>query len=135
VNALNVFPPEKHGNGGTECRREGIVGEVIQGMVEVYRNVVQKADKVLAGNHRAQRARKYIVEQQCRYRKLGQRPTHGAPHHAIHAAAHEHAGGLDIQHANAVREQHDRENEPGRALANDLLGVAAHVISRRAKVR
>lgn len=43
-------------------------------------------------------------------------------------AAHKHAAGLDIDGADGVTEQHDRENEPGGTLADNFFGVAPGIV-------
>src|SRR5205814_10671127 len=61
------------------------------------------------------------------------RPWPGAPRDKRHRERT--CCGLDIKRANAVREQHDRENEPGRALADHLFRIATHVVGGGAEVR
>ena len=108
--------------------------EKTSGMMNISAHILDETRQVLARRNCADRAGKHIVEQQRRNRKLSQRSAHRLFDYAINAAANEHAAGLDIQSPDAVAEQHHRENEPGSALADDFLSVAASVISRRGKV-
>ena len=127
VDALQVLPPEvQHDQDGASG------GEVVlvkaNGVAEVAAQFFDESGEVLASGDGADRPCQHVIEQQRRDRELGQRGAHGLFHHAVHAAAHEHAAALDVHGAHRVAEQHDRQNEPRRALANHVLGIAAHVV-------
>ena len=107
----------------------------MQRAVHVHAHVLDEACQVLPGGNGADGAGQHIVEKQRRDRKLGQRSAHGFFDHAVNAAADEHAAGFDIERPHRIAEQHDAENEPGSAFADDFLGVAAGVISGRCQVR
>ena len=96
--------------------------------------VGEKTREVLARGHRADRAGQDVVEQQRRYRELGQRTAHGLLHHAVHAAAHEHRAGLDVYRPHRVAEKHHGQHEPRRTLADHLLRIAANIVGRRRQV-
>jgi len=66
--------------------------------------------------------------------KIRQRAAHRLFDHAIDTAAHEHAAALDIHGPHSVREQHDGKDEPGRGLADGLLGDSTRVERRRPEV-
>ena len=128
VDALRILPPEVDNDDDRNSCREVVVGET-QGTVEkVHPNILDKPREVLPGRNRADRAGQDVVEQQGRDRELGQGSPHGFFDDAIDAAAHEHAAGFNVKRPHGVAEQHDRENEPRCALADDFLGVAAGVI-------
>ena len=135
VHALDVLPPEIDGHhDGKDRGRTRSSGPCERRMAEVVESVGQEAREVLSGGDRADRAGQDVVEQQRRDRELGQRAAHRLLDHAVHAAAHEHGAGLDVEGAHRVAEEHDRQHEPGRALADDLFGVAAHVVGRRRQI-
>ncbi len=134
VHALSVLPPEINGDQDAEDRGKGVVVEIMKRVVEIDCGVLNEAGEVLSGDHGAERAGQDVIEEKRGDRELGEGSAHGPPHHAVNSAADEHAGGFDVERANAVREQHDREDEPGCALADDLLGVAANVVRGGAQV-
>ena len=102
--------------------------------MRVSEQLVQHANEILARRDAADRSGENVIEHQRRNGKLRQRSAQRFFHHAVHAAAHEHAAALDVHGANRVREQHDAENEPGSGLADELLGLTARVIGRRSEV-
>ena len=128
VHALRILPPEishhDHGQAGGEV----VVGKM-QRAVHVHAHVFDEAREVLAGGDGADGAGQDVVEEQGRDGELGQRAAHGLLDHAVDAAAHEHAARFDVERPHGIAEQHDREDEPGSALADDLFGVAAGVVS------
>ena len=80
------------------------------------------------------RPREHIVEHQGGHRELGQRPTHGFVDHFVHAAAHKHGTALDVDGAHRIREQHDRQDEPGGGFADGGFRDAADVVGARGKI-
>src|ERR1051325_3627979 len=106
-----------------------------QGMPTVLGYVFNKACEILTRNNRTDWARENVIKKKSRYRELSQRATHRLFDDAVNAAASEHAAGLDIKSPHRIAEQHDRQNEPGSALADDLLSVAAGVIRGGCQVR
>src|SRR4051794_23246496 len=50
VDALAVLPPKEHCDGSAKSCGEGIVGEVVQGMMQVLRDIVEKPNKILSSN-------------------------------------------------------------------------------------
>ena len=108
-------------------RNRDVVADVVEGVGE-------QSGKVQAGGHSADGAGQDVVEQQRRDGELSQLAAHGLLDHAIDAAANEHRAGFDVDGADGIAEQHDRQHEPGSALADNLLGVAADVVRRRREV-
>src|ERR1700678_3457520 len=133
MHTLDVFPPEIHHDQNGEAGGKVVFGKN-QGVVDVLADIFDEASEVLASRNGTDGASENVVEQQRRNRKFGQGTAHGLLDHAVHSSANKHAAGFDIQSAHTVTEQHDRENEPRGALADDLLGVTASVIRRRSKV-
>ena len=129
-----MFFHQKYSTIRTAKTAEKWSSEKTRGWWTYLADIFDEARQILPGRNGADGAGEHVVEQQRGHRKLGQRAAHGFLDYAVHAAAHEHAAGLDIESAHAVAEQHHRQNEPGGALADDLLGVTAGVISRRSKV-
>src|ERR1019366_920368 len=133
VNALEVLPPEvndhhyRKGGGERIVRNVNVVTEMMEG-------VGKKSSNVLACGYRADGAGENVVEQERGNRQLGQSPAHGLFDHPVDTPANEHRARLDVDGPNRVAEKHDRKHEPGSAFADDLLGVAAHVVRRRSKV-
>ena len=87
------------------------------------------------GRHAADRPGQHVVEQQRRDRQLRQRAAHRLLDDAVDAAAHEHRRALDVERPDGVGEEHHAEDEPGRGLADGLLGDAADVEGGRARGR
>ncbi len=98
------------------------------------RNVVHEADDVLTGRDRADRSGQHVVEQQRGHRELGQRTAHRLLDDAVHAAAHEHDGALEVDRPHAVRKEHHPEDEPRRGFADRFFRDAAGVERGRAEV-
>src|SRR5450631_1373737 len=135
VNALGVLPPEVDDDDDGQSGGKVVIGKIQVPMQVLPAKVLDKPRQVLPRRNRADGTRQDVVEQQGRDRELGQGPAHGLFDDAVDAAPHEHAAGLDVESPNGVAEQHDREYEPGSALADDLLGVAAGVVGRRGQIR
>src|SRR5437764_430967 len=98
-------------------------------MSGVAGDVLNEAREILARDYGADGAGQDVIEKQGRDRKLGERAAHRLLDYAIDATAGKHAARLDIERAHSIAEQHDREDEPGSALADDFLGIASGVIS------
>ena len=133
MHALGVLPPEVGHDDDRDAGREVVIGK-IQRAVQVHAHVLDEARQILARGDGADGASQNVVEEQGGDRELGESSAHGLFDDAVNTAAHEHAAGLDVQRPHGVAEQHDRKDEPGRALADDILGVAAGVISGRGQV-
>ena len=132
-NSLDVLPPEiQRGRHGEHFG--GRVGREREVNMAVRQQLVQQSRQVLAGGNAADGAGEDVVEHQRRNRKFRQRPAHRFLHHAIHAAAHEHAATFDVKLRNRVRQQHRCENEPGRGFSDELFGLASGVIRGRRQV-
>ena len=134
VDTLDVLPPEIDHHKDGKHRREAVLGKGGKRMSRVPANVLDQARQVLAGGNRADGAGQHIVEKQRGNGNLGQRPAHRLLDHAVHAAAREHAARLDIKSTDGIAEQHDRENEPGGALADDFFGIAAGIVGGRSEI-
>ena len=128
VHALGIFFPEVEHHNGAKRRRKAVLWKRMKGMTEIPRDIFDEARQILACSHGADRTSQYVIKKQRRDRDLGQRASHGFLYHAIDATSHEHAAGLDIQRPHRITEQHYRQNEPGRGLANNLLCVATSVV-------
>ncbi len=128
VHALGILPPEIEHHDYGQAGGEVIVGKM-QRAVHVHAHVFDEAREILACGDGADRAGQHVIEEQGRDGELGQSAAHGLFDYAVNAAAHEHAARFDIERAHGITEQHDRENEPGSALADDFFGVAAGVVS------
>ena len=100
------------------------------GFVEIVAHFIDQAGEIETRADAADRARQNVVEHQRRNGKLGQSAPHGLMHHAVDAAAHEHAAALDVNRADRVREQHDAQNEPGRRFADRSLRDPARIVRR-----
>ena len=131
--ALDVLPPEidRHHHG--KCGRRGVRIQ-LHARMRVGQHFVQQAAQVLARGNAADRAGQHVVEHQRGNGKFRQRAAHRFLHHAIHAAAHEHAAALDVNLRHGVGKQHGRENEPRSRLADELLRLATRVIGRGSQV-
>ena len=114
-------------------RRKMVLGEQ-QRMMQVLADIFDKTRQILARRDRADRAGENVVKQQRRDGEFRQRAPHGFLDHAIHAAPHEHGARFDVKRPHSIAEQHDGENEPGGALANHFLGIAAGVIGRGGQI-
>ena len=119
-----------HGEDGCEA----IFRKRLQGMTNIAGDVFDKTRQILPRRNRADGTGQHVVEEQGGNRNLGQSPAHGFFDHAVHPAAHKHAAGFDIQRPHRIAEQHDRKDEPGCALADDFLGIAAGVIGGGSQV-
>ena len=135
VDSLGIFPPEVNCDQRAEAGGKRVLGKVSERMAHVPSHVLNKARQVLACDHRADRTSQNVIEEQRRNRELGESPSHGLFDDAVNAAAHEHAARLDVQSTDGIAEQHDREDEPGCALADHLLSIAARVIGGGGQVR
>ena len=126
--ADDVLTPEiqRHDGGEDrgEVRRVDVNARVVKGLPEF----VNEAADVQPRADAADGAGQDVVEHQRRDGKFGQRAAHGFMNHAIDAAAHEHAATLDVDGADGVREQHDRQDEPGRGFSDGVFGDAAGVV-------
>src|SRR5262249_10144865 len=63
-----------------------------------------------------------------------QRPAHRLVNDLVDAAADEHRAALDIDRADRVGEQHDRQDEPGRGFADRRFGDSSYVVCARCEV-
>ena len=133
VNALDIVPPEvqRHDepkSGGEEIRRHA------RGEVHRFGRFIDQAAQVLAGADAADGAGEDVVEDQSGNRKAGHERTHGVAHHDIDAAAHEHAAAFHVHRAHGEAEQHDAQDEPGRAGADGLFSDSTSVEGRRREI-
>ena len=96
---------------------------------------VDQAREIKARAYCADGTGQYVVKQQSGDREFGCRAAHGITHNAVNAAAHKHAAALDIDCPHGIREQHDRQDEPGRGLAYGPLRDAANIICGRSQIR
>ena len=133
VHPLRVAPPEVHGDQDRHERRRRVHRQRMKAAGPAQQ-IVGEPDDVLPRRHAADRPGQHVVEQQRRHRQLRQRPAHRLLDDAVHAAAHEHRGALDVHGTHGVREQHHAEDEPRRRLADRLLGDAADVERRRPEI-
>ena len=134
VHALGILPPEIADHDDGQSRGEVVVGK-IQRAVQVDADVFDEARQVLASGDGADGAGQHIIEEQGGDGELGQASAHGFLDYAVDAATNEHAAGFNVERPDGIAEQHDGENEPGSALADDFLGVAAGIIGGRCEVR
>ena len=132
-NPLDILPPEIQRHQNRKERRRRICIQLVIDM-RVRQQFVQHPRKILPRRNAANRPRQHVVKHQRRDRDLRHRPAQRFFHHAVNAAAHKHAAALDIHGAHRVRKHHDRQNEPRRRLPDELLRLAAGVISRRSEV-
>ena len=95
---------------------------------------VQQPGDVEAGADPADRAGQHVIEQQRRHREFRQCPAQGLVNDLVDAAADEHRTALDVHRAHGVAEQHDRQDEPRRRLADCRFGDAAGIKCRAAQV-
>ncbi len=135
VNTLRILPPEVNRDQSAKCGGKGVFGEVGDGMARSPGNVLNKPGKILSGDHRADRSGEHVIEEQGRDREFSKRPAHGFLDHAVNTAADKHAARFDVERSHRIAEQHNSENEPGSALADDLFGIASGVVGGRCEVR
>ena len=133
VNSLDVLPPEIHRDHHAECSGKCVHRDMNR-VAKPRAQVLHEAGHVLSGGNGADGAGKNVVEQQRGDGELGQGPAHGFFHHAVDAAAYEHAAGFNIDSAHGVAEEHHSQNKPRRAFADHVFRVAANVVSRRRQV-
>src|ERR1700733_305853 len=95
---------------------------------EVLADLVDQAAQVQPRADAADRAGQHVIEHERGDGELRQSAAHGFVDDLVDAAAHEHAAALDVDGAYRVGEQHDRQDEPWRGLADGRLGDAADVI-------
>ena len=133
VNTPRIAPPEVDGDDDGDTGRDRAARQ-LDGHRTASEHVVQETHDVLARGHAADRARQDVVEEQCRHRQLRERAAHRLLDDAVHAAADEHRGTLDVQRTHGVRKDHDAEDEPGGGLPDGLLDNAADVERRRPEV-
>ena len=99
-----------------DCSRE----PVLEGHQLAVRSQIQSSlinpTTVLPGRHGADRPGEDVIEQQGRDREPGEPAAHRLLDDPVDAAAHEHGAALDVDAAHGVAEEHDRQDEPGRAL-------------------
>ena len=133
VNALNVFPPEIDGDDNGEYCRTAIHRKADASM-KMFQQLIQHSDQVQACRHTADRTGQNVIEHQRRDGELGQRGTHRLLDHAIHAATDEHAATLDVKRRYRTGKQHNPKDEPGRRLADEVLGDCARVEGRRTHI-
>ena len=88
----------------------------------------------MASRDTGDRAGQDVIEHQGGDADLGEGAAQGLLHHAIHTTTNKHGAALDVDGANREGEQHDRQNEPRRGLADCLLGYASGVKSGGTKV-
>ena len=127
VHADHVLAPEIHGGEDGEARGEIRRVDRGAGVPEVNDRIIDDSGEIQPGADSADGAGQYVVEQQGRHGEFRQRRAHRLVHDAIDSAAHEHAAALDVHGADRVGEQHDRQHEPRRRLADGRLGDAADV--------
>jgi hypothetical protein len=134
VDPDDVLAPEIERHHRRESRREIRRKNMQPRDLQMLSGLIDQAAQIEARAHRADGTGKHIVEHQRRDGELGQRAAHGLVHHFVHATAHEHRAAFDVDGANRVGKQHDRQDEPGRCLPDGLFGNAADVVSRRCQV-
>jgi hypothetical protein len=127
---LGILAPEVDGDDCAKARGKSVFRKIREWVTRVASYVFNKSCEILARDNGADGAGEHVVEQQSGDRELGEGSAHGLFDHAVNTAADEHAAGLDVQSPHGVTEQHDREDEPGGALANDFLGVTSGVVGR-----
>ena len=131
--ALDVLPPEIHGHDDGKTRR----GQpVIHHVMNVHRrqHFVDQSREVLARGHTADGPGQHVIEHERRNGEFRERASERFLHHAVNAAAHEHAAAFDVKDAHAIAEDHDREDEPGSGLAYISFGFTTRVIRGRRQV-
>src|ERR1019366_9553452 len=133
TDALYILPPEIGSHNDGEDRTERVLRDV-NVTTDVVEGIDEETSEILPGGHGTDRPCQHVIKQQRGNGEFGQRPAQRLFDHAVHAAAHEHRAGLDIQSAHGVAEDHHREHEPRSALADHLFGIAAHVIRGRGQV-
>ena len=134
VHALRVLPPEVNHHHHGQAGREMIVREM-QRTVHVHAHVFDESSQILASGYGADRTSQHIIEQKRGDGKFRQSSAHRFLDDAVHSAANEHAAGFDIERPNGITEEHDSEDEPGCALADDFFGVSASVIRGGCEIR
>ena len=117
---FDVLPPKIGGNEHRETGGGVIDGKEPAGM-RVLQQLVGYPGKVLSRGHTADWPGEDVVEHQRGDRELGQGAAQRFLHHAVDAAAHEHAAAFHVDRADGIAEQHDREDEPRGGLADEVL--------------
>ena len=135
MHADHVLAPEIHRGEHGERRRRKYGGyEMQRGDVKPLAGLIQDPGQVQSRADAADRSGQDVIEHQRRNRDLGERSAHRLVHDFVNAAAHEHAAALDIDRPHGVREQHDREDEPGRRFADLRFGDSAGVVGRGCEI-
>ena len=134
VHADDVFAPEVEGDDGGEGSGKIRRVDLHRGDVHMFAQFVDQPGQVQSRADTGDGTGEHVVEHQGGYRELGECSAHGLVDHLVYAAAHEHRTTLDVDGAHRVREQHDRQDEPGGRLADGRLGDPADVISARGKI-
>ena len=112
---LDVVPPEiRRHEQSRKTRRTRFGGHVDAG-VQQFADLIHQPAEILAGADAADRSGQDVIEDQRGNGESGQERPHGIADHDIHAAAHEHAAAFHVNGAHGEAEQHDAEDEPGRA--------------------
>ncbi len=130
--ALGVFPPEVNRDDDREGCRDGAYGVFGEWAAEmkVDRQLAHQAGEILSRGDAADWAGQNVVEHQRRHAEFGEGAAERLFDRAINAPADEHAAAFDVHRANGIREEHDREDEPGCGLADEAFGFTASVVSR-----
>src|SRR3984957_1571547 len=131
-NALGVFPPEVDRDDDRECGRDA-ADRVLRkrpAEMEIDRQFAHQAGEILARGDAADRAGQDVVEHQRRNAEFRERTAQRLFDRAINAPADKHTAAFDVHRANGVREEHDRQDEPGSGLADEAFGFATRVVSR-----
>ena len=102
--------------------------------METLCDLLDEASEILPGRDRADGAGEHVVEEKGGDGKLGETAAHGRLDYAVNTTADEHGAGFDIKRSDGGAEQHHRKNEPGSALAYDLLRIAGDVVGGRCQV-
>ena len=97
--------------------------------MEIDRQLAHQAGEILPRRDAADRAGEDVVEHQRGNAEFGERAAERLFDRAINAPADKHAAAFDVHRANGVREQHDRQNEPGSGLADEAFGFTTRVVS------
>ena len=132
-NAFDIFPPEIERDGDGHRGSSGVHVQM-KTKAGVMEKLVDNADEVLSGGNTADRAGKDVVKHQRGNGEFGECAAQRFLYDAIHAAAHEHAAAFHVNSSYRVGKQHDAQDEPGRRLADELLGLATCVIGGRSQV-
>jgi hypothetical protein len=144
VNADDVGAPEiERDADGDEHRvevdevgmRGGVEDDWVRGMPSrQFQHVAEESDEILPCGDGADGPGEDVIEHQGADGELGEPPADGAFDDLVHPAAGEKRAAFHVHGGDRVHEEHDRENEPRRGLADGLFADAADVVGRARQV-